>query len=53
MRAVAGRLKRKYNLNNDVRVSLYECANEWVKAVGDKDFLGKRKMIRKINLIKF
>jgi microsomal prostaglandin-E synthase 2 len=41
MRGVAGRLKRKYNLNDDVRISLYECANEWVKAVGKKDFLGK------------
>jgi len=43
MRSVAGRLKRKYNLNDDVRISLYECAKEWVKAVGNKDFLGKRK----------
>lgn len=42
MRVVAGRLKRKYNLNDNVRVSLYECANEWVKAVGKKNFLGKR-----------
>ncbi len=41
MRVVSGRLKKKYNLNNDVRLSLYECANEWVKAVGKKDFLGK------------
>jgi microsomal prostaglandin-E synthase 2 len=41
MRVVAGRLKRKYNLNDDVRISLYECANQWVKAVGKKDFLGK------------
>jgi microsomal prostaglandin-E synthase 2 len=41
MRGVAGRLKRKHNLNNDPRISLYECANEWTKAVGNKDFLGK------------
>ncbi|CAF3972137.1 unnamed protein product [Rotaria sp. Silwood2] len=40
MRVVAERLKKKYNLNNNVRLSLYECANEWVKAVGNKDFLG-------------
>ncbi len=43
MRGVAGRLKRKYNLKDDVRLSLYECADEWVKAVGKKDFLGKKK----------
>ncbi|CAF3531572.1 unnamed protein product [Rotaria sp. Silwood1] len=40
MRGVAIRLKKKYNLNDNVRLSLYECANEWVKAVGDKNFLG-------------
>ncbi|CAF3358532.1 unnamed protein product [Rotaria socialis] len=40
MRVVAGRLKSKYNLNDNVRLSLYEYANEWVKAVGNKDFLG-------------
>ena len=42
MRVVAGRLKTKYNLNDDVRISLYECANEWVKAVGNKHFLGTK-----------
>ena len=42
MRVVAERLKTKHKLNSDVRLSLYECANEWVKAVGKKDFLGKR-----------
>ncbi|CAF1362632.1 unnamed protein product [Adineta steineri] len=40
MRGVAGRLRKKYNLNDNVRISLYECANEWVKAVGNKNFLG-------------
>jgi len=42
MRGVAIRLKKKYNLNDDVRISLYECGDEWANAVGDKDFLGKR-----------
>lgn len=42
MRVVAERLKTKHKLNSNVRLSLYECANEWVKAVGKKDFLGKR-----------
>lgn len=41
MRVVAGRLKKKHNLQDDVRLSLYECANQWIKAVGKKDFLGK------------
>ncbi|CAF0794314.1 unnamed protein product [Adineta ricciae] len=40
MRVVAVRLKKKYNLHDDVRLSLYECANEWVNAIGEKDFLG-------------
>ncbi|CAF0938587.1 unnamed protein product [Adineta ricciae] len=40
MRGVAGKLRKKYNLNDDVRISLYECANEWVKAVGNNSFLG-------------
>ena len=41
MRAVAVRLKKKYHLNDDVRVSLYECGDEWANAVGEKDFLGQ------------
>jgi hypothetical protein len=45
MRGVAGRLKRKYNLNNNVRISLYDCANEWVNAIGNKDFLGKIRLL--------
>jgi microsomal prostaglandin-E synthase 2 len=41
MRLVAIRLKKKYNLNDNVRVSLYECGEEWANAIGEKDFLGK------------
>jgi microsomal prostaglandin-E synthase 2 len=44
MRAVAGRLKSKYNLHDDVRLSLYECAQRWVKAVGQKSFLGRNSL---------
>lgn len=40
MRLVAIRLKKKYQLNDNVRLSLYECGDEWANAVGDKDFLG-------------
>ncbi len=43
MRAVAIRLKKKYNLNDNVRISLYECEDEWANAhVREKDFLGKK-----------
>ncbi|CAF1242516.1 unnamed protein product [Adineta steineri] len=40
MRGVSIHLKKKYNINDNVRISLYECANEWVDAIGDKNFLG-------------
>lgn len=42
MRLVSIKLKKKYQLNDDVRSSLYECGEEWANAVGDKDFLGKK-----------
>ncbi|CAF5087654.1 unnamed protein product, partial [Rotaria sp. Silwood1] len=38
MRVLATYLKKKYHLNDNVRISLYECGNEWVNAIGDKDF---------------
>jgi microsomal prostaglandin-E synthase 2 len=41
MRAVAIHLKKKYHLNDDVRISLYECGHEWANAIGNNDFLGK------------
>ncbi|CAF0829237.1 unnamed protein product [Didymodactylos carnosus] len=40
MYAFSGKLKRKYNLKPNVRESFYDCANEWCKAVGKKQFLG-------------
>ncbi|CAF3562279.1 unnamed protein product [Rotaria socialis] len=40
MRGVAIHLKKKYNLNDNVRISLYECGDEWVNTIGDKDFHG-------------
>ncbi|KAH9514530.1 Prostaglandin E synthase 2 [Bulinus truncatus] len=37
-------LKTKYKLNDDVRISLYEACDEWVKAVGkDRPFMGGSK----------
>ncbi|CAF0876993.1 unnamed protein product [Rotaria sp. Silwood1] len=40
MRVLAIYLKKKYHLNDNVRISLYECGNEWINAIGDKDFHG-------------
>ena len=40
MRALGMYLKKKYNLNDDVRQALYECGNEWANAIANKDFLG-------------
>lgn len=53
MRLLATRLKKKYNLNDDVRLSLYECGEEWVNAVGEKHFLGKtmRYLLYRISLL--
>jgi microsomal prostaglandin-E synthase 2 len=51
MRLVSIRLKKKYNLNDDVRVSLYECGDEWTNAVGDKDFLGKELSKRMLRIL--
>ncbi|XP_033741534.1 prostaglandin E synthase 2-like [Pecten maximus] len=37
-------LKKRYNLNNDVRVSLYNECDVWMKAIGkDRKFLGGHK----------
>ncbi|XP_065186586.1 prostaglandin E synthase 2-like [Sycon ciliatum] len=43
MYMLAGRLKERYNLKEDVRESLYDCGNEWMEAVGDRKFLGGEK----------
>ncbi|XP_033099146.1 prostaglandin E synthase 2-like [Anneissia japonica] len=37
---VSKKLKKKYNLPDDVRSSLYNAANDWMKSVGNKDFHG-------------
>jgi microsomal prostaglandin-E synthase 2 len=41
MRGLSMRLKKKYHINDNVRISLYEYADQWVNAVGNKEFLGK------------
>ncbi len=41
MWAISNRLKKKYNVEGDLRENLYTCANEWVDAIGeDRPFLG-------------
>lgn len=41
MWAISNRLKKKYNVEGDLREALYKCANDWVDAVGDdRPFLG-------------
>ncbi|XP_078685949.1 prostaglandin E synthase 2-like [Branchiostoma floridae x Branchiostoma belcheri] len=40
MWTIAKRLKSKYQLKDDVRESLYDAANEWLKGVGKKRFMG-------------
>ena len=41
MWAIAGRLKKKYGVEGDVRETLYKAADTWVEAVGsDRVFMG-------------
>ncbi|XP_072176262.1 prostaglandin E synthase 2-like [Diadema setosum] len=40
---VSKRLKKKYNIPDDVRQSLYDAANDWMGVVGDQDFMGGAK----------
>lgn len=41
MWAIAGRLKKKYGVEGDVREALYEAADTWVEALGsDRVFMG-------------
>jgi microsomal prostaglandin-E synthase 2 len=41
MWAISNKLKKKYNVEGDLRENLYKCANDWVDAVGnDRPFFG-------------
>ena len=37
---ISKNLKRRYQLREDVRESLYECCNKWTYALGDRRFMG-------------
>ncbi|XP_033643439.1 prostaglandin E synthase 2-like [Asterias rubens] len=40
---VAKKLKKKYNLDDDVRSCLYGAARDWTVAIGDRKFMGGEK----------
>ena len=40
MYVIGKRLKKRHQLKDDVRISLYDACDEWVRAVGDKKYLG-------------
>ena len=40
MWGISGRLKKKYDIQGDLREQLYQCADQWVAAVGDRPFMG-------------
>ena len=41
MWSLSNRLKKKYNVEGDVREALYQCAEEWIDAVGpNRPFMG-------------
>ncbi len=43
MWTVAGRLRKKYGVEGDVRENLYRAADDWVAAVGPRQFMGGAK----------
>lgn len=40
MWALSSRLKKKYEIEGDVREALFACADDWVAAIGNRKFLG-------------
>ena len=40
MYVIGKRLKKRYHLNDKVRVSMYAACDDWVTAVGSQPFLG-------------
>lgn len=40
MWGISGRLKKKYGVEGDVRQVLYQSADEWIAAVGEKPYMG-------------
>lgn len=40
MWAISGRLQKKYGIQGDLRQHLYDDANEWIHAVGNRPFAG-------------
>jgi microsomal prostaglandin-E synthase 2 len=40
MWSLSSRLKKKYEIEGDVREALFACADDWVAAIGNRKFLG-------------
>ncbi|OQV15603.1 Prostaglandin E synthase 2 [Hypsibius exemplaris] len=40
MYVIGKRLKKRYGLKDNVRISMYEACDDWVRAVGDQPYLG-------------
>lgn len=40
MWGISNKLKKKYGIDGDLREELYLCGDQWVEALGDRDFLG-------------
>jgi len=43
MYVIGKRMPKKYDIQGDLREALYQAANEWIDAIGNKDFLGGNK----------
>lgn len=40
MWGISNKLKKKYGIEGNLREELYMCGDQWVEALGDRDFLG-------------
>ena len=40
MWGISNKLKKKYGIDGNLREELYLCGDQWVEALGDRDFLG-------------
>lgn len=40
MYVIGQRMPKKYNIEGDLREALYSATNEWIEAIGTKDYLG-------------
>jgi len=43
MYVIGKRMPKKYDIQGDLREALYQAANDWIDAIGNKDFMGGNK----------